>query len=162
LDTGSLTVGALDPDGTATGGTLNVYAAATLSIPAAATASHFDVTALGVVNMNGGTIDMDTTRVASLDIHPASSVLAAGQLNSNGATVMGMTLEDIIDGSVENDGVISFGGAALHTLDIAAVAGVGGNYTQSSTGTLEMRLDNGAHNDLLTVGGTATLDGTLT
>jgi len=49
-------------------------------MPAAATASNFDVTALGVVNMYGGTIDMDTTRVASLDIHPASSGLAAGQV----------------------------------------------------------------------------------
>jgi len=72
-------VGALDPAGTATGGTLNVYVAATLPMPAG-TASNFDVTALGVVNMYGGTIDMDTTRVASLDIHPASSGLAAGQV----------------------------------------------------------------------------------
>jgi hypothetical protein len=155
LDTGSLTVGALDPDGTATGGTVNVYVAATLSMPAAATTSSFDVTALGVVNMYGGTIDMDTTRVGSLDIHAASSGLAAGQLNSNGGSLMGMTIDDTIDGSVQNDGVISFGGAALHTLDVSD------DFTQDSSGTLDMRLDNSEKNDKLTVGGTATLDGTL-
>jgi hypothetical protein len=156
VSTGSVTVGALDPNGTGTGGTLNLYATTTLAMPAAASPSTFDVTALGVINMKGATITMATARVANLNIHMGGSGLANGQLNSLGAPALG----DVIAGNVVNNGTIAFGGAALHALGITAATG-GGFYTQGPTGTLAMRLDNGEVNDVLTVAATATLNGTL-
>jgi hypothetical protein len=161
LTTGDLTVGALDPAGSGTGGTLNLYTSSTLSMPAASGTNAFDVTELGVINMYGATITMSTARVASLDIHAGSVGLADGQLNSYGTVMMGMGIADDITGNVHNDGTIIIAGSALHSLTIVATGGVGGNYTQSSSGTLEMRLDNSAKSDVLTVGGTADLDGTL-
>jgi hypothetical protein len=156
VSTGSVTVGALDPNGTGTGGTLNLYSTTTLAMPAAASASNFDVTALGVINMRGATITMATARVANLNIHMGGSGLANGQLKSLGAPALG----DLIAGNVVNNGTVSFGGAALHALGITAATG-GGSYTQGFSGSLAMRLDNGGASDVLTVAATATLSGTL-
>jgi len=102
---------------------------------------------------------MDTTRVTDLEIEapdPSNPGLASGDLNSNGGTMGGAPVGDTITGSVLSDGTISFGGSALHTLSISSA------YTQSSNGTLSMRLDVSAASDRLTVGGAATLGGTLT
>jgi hypothetical protein len=50
----------------------------------------------------------------------------------------------------------------IRYLDLVHTLGLLGDYTQTSSGTLEMRLTNGEVSDLLDVGaGTATLDGTL-
>jgi hypothetical protein len=113
--------------------------------------------------MYGATISTDTTRVTDVEIEasdPSNPGLACGEVNSDGAVIGGIPLADTIAGNVQNDGTISFGGAALHTLTISAATG-GGAYTQSSSGTLSMRLSSSG-NDTLAVGAAATLDGTLT
>jgi hypothetical protein len=163
LTGGSLTVGSLIPNGSATGGTLNVYANSVLSFPSAAgVRSTFVVQGavepkrLGVVNLYGGTISMDTSRVAAMDLEGSEAVL-----NSYGGGLGSMTGPDQIIGNLFNNGVIQFGGN-LHALTVT------GNYVQM-TGTLVIRLANGtgdpnspSPSDQLTVGGVATLDGTLT
>src|SRR5207302_9029934 len=125
-------------------GTLTLCTLATLSMPVNGTStSTFDVTELGVINMYHATITMSTTRVADLDIHVGSPGLANGQLNSLGAVLMGMSMGDTITGSVLNNGSLGFAGSALHTLTVSAA------YTQSSSGTLAMRLDVSAASDKL-------------
>jgi hypothetical protein len=61
---------------------------------------------------------------------------------------------------VVNNGTIDFGGS-LHTLNIWAIGGAGGDYTQGSRGTLAMRLNEGEVSDLLDVDDDVTLDGLL-
>jgi hypothetical protein len=162
LTLGSLTVGTTAPGLVSTGGTVNVSNGATLSFPPAAGVSSTFVVQGGVssavVNLNGATIAMSTARVASLD-------LEAGVLNSNGAldditgnlTNNGITV--IINGqTVTYNGIVDFTGA-LHTLTVT------GDYTQNSSGTLDIRLDNGSGatspSDVLSIAGNATLGGTL-
>jgi autotransporter family porin len=144
LTLGSLTVGTTVPGLVSTGGTLTVSTGATLSFPPAAGVSSTFVVQGGVssavVNLNGATIAMATARVASLD-------LEAGVLNSNGAL-------DTITGNLTNNGTVDFTGG-LHTLTVTV------GYTQNSSGTLDIRLDNGNASDKLSIGSTATLAGTL-
>jgi hypothetical protein len=166
LTRGSLTVGASAPGLPNTGGTLTLNTGATLNFPAAAGVTSTFVVEGGpssaVVNMNSATIAMNTARVASLDLeggvlHSNSSALntnyITGNLTNNGRTV-------IINGQpVTYNGIVDFTGA-LNTLNVT------GTYTQTSSGTLAIRLDNGtppatSPSDKLAIGGSATLGGTL-
>jgi len=153
---GSLTVGAADPSGSATGGTVDLASASTLSFPSLTTGTSTFVVktgggGTGLVNMHGATISMAPARV-HLDLE--------GDTLSSQAS--GGSVKDTVVGNVENNGIISFDVTALHTLQITKFGGTtGGTYTQDSGGTLSMRLANSQTNDLLTVAGTATLDGTL-
>jgi subtilase-type serine protease len=83
--------------------------------------------------------------------------LENGVLNSDNGSI-GMTgFFDTITGNLNNAGTVQFG-AALHTLDVT------GGYTQTEGGTLVVRLGEspgGPVNDSVTVGGTASLGGTL-
>jgi hypothetical protein len=161
LTGGSLTVGASAPGQPNTAGTLTLNAGATLNFPAAAGLTSTFVVEGGpsaaVVNMNGATIAMAAARVAALDLeagvlHSNSSALfanvIAGNLINNGKTI-------IINGQqVTYSGIVDFTGA-LNTLDVT------GTYTQTSSGSLNIRLDNGEDSDDLAIGGSATLAGTL-
>lgn len=127
--------------------------------------STFTITSQGVVNMYGASIVMDVARVAALDIQRAPDTdppgqLPSGILNTFGGS--GLFANDTIVGNVYNNGKVQFVGAALHALNLNAVSGAGGNYTQGSYGTLAMRLNNGLNNrDLLNVNGTGVLAGKL-
>ena len=57
--------------------------------------------------------------------------------------------------NLTNNGFFIFAGS-LHTFTVST------DYNQGSTGTLTIRLANGNASDVLSVNGTATLDGTLT
>jgi hypothetical protein len=151
FSTGSLTVGALDQDLPGTGGIVNLYGGDTLSF-SATNSGTFVATTEGVINMYGGTTSLGGVSTLSL-IRP-DPILPGGKINSYGAT--GFT--DTITGNLSNSGTVAFptGTSLLHTLHVS------GNYTQGSSGTLSMRLDNSSASDLVTVGGTATLGGTLT
>jgi hypothetical protein len=156
LTGGSLTIGAQVAGLSPTGGTLTLNMGSDLIFPAATgVTSTFEVsggTAPATVNLNGAAITMAVARVASMD-------LEGGVLNTD-STSGGAA--DTITGSLTNNGTVSFGGTALHTLFVT------GTYTQESGGTLDVRLANGsgapgsiAPSDVLAIGGNATLDGTL-
>jgi fibronectin-binding autotransporter adhesin len=146
---GSVTVGAQAPGQTSTGGTVNDNTGSTLSVPGAmGGGSTFVVQgSSAVVNMFGAGITVGG--VPSLD-------LEGGVLNTDGTSTGG---GDLITGSLTNNGTVSFGGSALHTLTVTAA------YAQGSNGTLDERLANGSNgtglSDVLAIGGAATLDGTV-
>lgn len=150
---GSLTIGADGPGGTGTGGTLDLDTGSELDFPSSGGSSTFVVTDEGVVDMHHALIEMYTGRVSYMEI------LDGGVLNTYGASVFGLTLGDNIGGNLHNSGLINFAGS-LHSLTLDPAIGSGG-YTQGSTGTLTMRLSNTPDNDVLSISGSASLDGTL-
>ena len=86
--------------------------------------------------------------LADLDVSRTGLVInSGGELNflDEGNTIVG---------NVTNNGLIDYGGA-IQTLLIY------GNFTQGSSGQLNMRMANGGISDGLSVTGTATLGGTL-
>jgi hypothetical protein len=110
------------------------------------------VTRLGAGNVSVG---------ASSHADGGSLILEGGTLTATlfavnqGATLMGF---GTIAGSLENGGTVSIGSA-----NAAGTILVTGNYTQSSTGTLNIKLGGtqAGQFDQLLVTGTATIDGTL-
>jgi hypothetical protein len=112
----------------------------------------------GTVNVNGGTLGF------SGGYTDGGGVLALGggtvTAPAGGLTLVNGTLRGVgtINGNLVNNGGTVAPGTSPGTLTIS------GNYTQSAGGTLAMELagtTQGVNYDLLQVGGTATLDGTL-
>jgi hypothetical protein len=116
LATGSLTVGALDPNGTGTGGTLNDYFGSGLTMPAAGT---LVVKSLGVINMDGAGAGI-TTGSSGLDIRAADPGATAGTLNTFGTG-------NTITGSVTNAGIVNVGASGKP----ASSLGVTGDFSDS-------------------------------
>ncbi|MCI0460461.1 MAG: hypothetical protein L0Z62_26200 [Gemmataceae bacterium] len=136
--------GSLEVQGT---GTVNLYASSVLNFPAAVGVTS-TVTIAGTLNMYTATLIAAPSRVAAVEV--------------TGVLVSATATGSIIYGNVVNNGRIECGGA-VHALGIAAVGGVGGNYTQGNEGELVIRLDNASFvNDVIAIDGAATLDGTLT
>ncbi|MFO0968846.1 MAG: hypothetical protein U0793_25105 [Gemmataceae bacterium] len=145
IATGSLTIGARTAEDTTSDATLELDASSSLSFPSADDPSTFVITSDGALNMHGASISMDTDRVSALDLE--------GTFNSYGYSYGG---SDSITGNLTMNGSLSFTGSSLH------MVWVSGDYTQGSSAELSMRLVNTPTSDVLGVGGTATIDGTLT
>jgi hypothetical protein len=144
-----------------TGGTLNLNTGSALAFPAApGITSTFRVEGgtlpgqVALVNMYVAAIPMAVARVAAMDLE------GGGVLNSNNGAIGMMPIADAIGGNLNNAGTIEFG-SALHAL------GVGGAYTQTASGALDVRLGSGgppppiSPSDAVAVAGVASLDGTL-
>lgn len=156
MSTGSLLVGCTTTGGTSTAGTVNIKSSSNLIFPALqGTTSLCFIGGQGVINLYGANLIATVSRVAAVENH--------GTIHSEGANVPSPP-NDAINGNLSNFGTVEFGGA-LHTLTIGRDGtGAGGNFTQGSTGTLKMRLDEGPSgptNDVLAPIGNGTLGGTL-
>jgi hypothetical protein len=124
--------------------------------PASSLAVTGTFTDSGALNVNNGcTLTVGGALGASGTIDMYGAGVTAAALGLNGGTLTTHGAGDAITAPLTNAGTINFVGA-LHTLTLT------GSYTQTSVGTLEMRLDNGGVSDAFDVSGTATLDGTLT
>jgi hypothetical protein len=109
---------------------------------------------------NGGTIDVGSPGLTITgNVANSGTLNAAGPLSMPGSVANSGTINIVvgftIGGNLDNTGTLHYGGAFLQTLT------VNGNYTQTGSGRLEMRLDNGGVSDWLSVGGNATAAGTL-
>jgi hypothetical protein len=107
---------------------------------------------------SGSTLQVvgDYTQYAGLTSLAGGVLGASGTVNIQGGTLSGY---GTINASVINAGVLSVGAAAA-----TGTLSINGNYTQTSGGTLNIRLGGttaGSQYDQLIVTGVATLDGTL-
>jgi len=102
----------------------------------------------GTTQVNGGLLLVNNTSDTGTGI-------GAVTVGSNGA----LGGAGFIGGNVINSGTVSPGssGSSIGTLTIIG----GNNYSQNSSGTLQVKIATPASNDLLKVGGSATIDGTL-
>jgi hypothetical protein len=121
--------------------TVNLYSGSVLNFPAAA-GVFSDVEIAGTLNMYHATLIAAPTRVAAVEL--------TGVLFS----LTGPFSSDVITGNLNNQGRVELNGVP-HGLAIS------GDYTQDEEGELIIQLSN-TYNNFLTVGGEATLDGTLT
>ncbi len=122
-----------------------------------------DTTGAGIVNEGTVSLDAGCTLIAN-----AAYTQTAGSTSLNGATLDAPLVDlqggllagsGIITGSVRNAAMLEGGfGGAPGSLNIQ------GDYTQAAEGTLALKIggtDPGTGYDYLSIGGTATLDGTL-
>jgi len=147
LDGNSVTVGALNGSGTVTN---NGGSDSTLSVS-------------GGGDFTGG-IEDGTTNTTALTLSGGTLVLSGASSYSGGTTIStGSTLEvesatALGAGAVVNNGTLEAGGGQ-HVINVAT------DYTQNAGGTLDITLRSdpvvSGTNDLLSVGGTATLNGNL-
>jgi fibronectin-binding autotransporter adhesin len=157
---GSLTIGALSADLPGGAGTVNLQPDSELTVSSPTGAAftikggtvnllgHNVITSSVDLDIRGGTLDAaDGTPGATL-----ADTAVAADVNNGGTFKIARTV--FVQGNLTNTGTIQYYGTYLQLLDVT------GNYTQSSGGTLAMRLANG-DNDVLEVGGTATVAGTL-
>jgi hypothetical protein len=127
----------------------------------------------GSLSISGAGYNVDTGGLTTLNLGSTLSYSGSTQILDSGTILMlGATLRtasgvsltggaldseargDAIAGDVTNSGVLNVTGSP-HTLTIT------GNYTQTGAGTLDLRIDSTGGNYLLSVGGVATLGGTL-
>ena len=125
----------------------------------------------GNFTQTGGTVLLDTGMFTvdgiyqetggSIDLGPGSLTVLSGLQIAAGAEVFG---SGVITADVTNAGLIDVGGPGnpgLITIASNSQLGIGGNYTQSSSGTLHMEVFSSAAFDQLAIDGMATLGGTL-
>ena len=122
-----------NPTSAGTGGSLTKVGTGSLTLPGANTYT-------GNTNVNGGALFVDGSLAsANVNVNPG------GLLGGNGSFA----------GSVNNLGGIISTGHSVGTLNI------GGNFTQSSAGTLDIEVESASSFDRLIVSGSASLNGTL-
>jgi hypothetical protein len=161
-------------------GTFTVAGGASLNFSADyALTGALSVTGSGTVEVSGGTLSLGASTISVggvLQIDSGAEVsgsgtvdITAGTVTLAGGTLSAGTLVQVdsgvelsgfgtLDGSVENAGTIAVGGAStVGTISIT------GNYTQTSTGVLDLALKevSGNQYDQLNITGTAALDGTV-
>ncbi|MGH7621240.1 MAG: hypothetical protein ACREMU_02775, partial [Gemmatimonadaceae bacterium] len=161
---GSLTLGLGSSVQTFGTGTITLNAAADVLLSDGATlaGSALTLSAGGMTQVTQGTAVIDTTtpftNTGVLDIAAGATLTTNGKslVNASGGVLSGGGNLDLGSGTLTNDGIVQPGGATnVGSLTLA------GNYTQSSTGTLEVDLASATSYDLLAVSGSATLGGTL-
>jgi len=158
---GALTVGAgsMEVQGTLSAKALNV--AGLLNVTGLATAGALDINAGGIVETGVGSEGgvqgnpaPVTIRPSGVAVGPSGSVIVNGLLKGSLASAGFLGGSGIVQGNVTSSGTVAPGNSP-GTLTI------GGNFTQTSAGTLEIQIASQAVFDRLVVGGTATLGGTL-
>ena len=113
----------------------------------------------GQVNVVDGVLNTAATtftQTGTLDVAAGKTFQRTGGF-TNGGTLSGSGIFDVGAGNaLVNNGTVKPGGAAA-----IGTLGITGNYSQGPGGTLDVELQSGASFDVLSVSGTATLNGTL-
>ncbi|MCP5504377.1 MAG: autotransporter domain-containing protein [Chlamydiales bacterium] len=132
----------------------------------------------GTTNVNAGTLVIQGS-IAGTDVtvNDSATLNVTGSVTSNSVTVNSGGLLSIAGGAnISNGTTIQPGGTLVGTGNVGSLTNsgtvipghsigtinIGGNFTQSSSGNLEIEISEDGSSDLLNITGNATLDGILT